>query len=101
MDDPDSVANPDQLFIIKLAGGGLELRWPTPSPDWLLQDSSTADLAGWTDFGTQPAFTDRNNGEWIVTVPGPLAARQFYRLEKPDPGPAKAFSRKGKKRPVR
>ncbi|MEX0332490.1 MAG: cytochrome c3 family protein [Puniceicoccaceae bacterium] len=96
MSDPDSVADPDQLFLIKLESGGIELRWPTPSPDWILQDSSTEDLAGWTAM-TQPAFTERQNGEWIVTVSGPLSVRQFYRLEKPDSAPEAAVVRKGKK----
>jgi hypothetical protein len=105
MADPDSVADPSQLFIIKLDSGGIELRWPTPSPDWLVQDSSTADLAGWTNM-TQPAFTERENGEWVVTVPGPLATRQFYRLEKPQVSAAAtvatpALNRQGKKRPVK
>lgn len=100
MADPDSVTDPSELFIIKLDSGGIELRWPTPSPDWTLQDSPAGDLAGWTEFSTQPAFDERQNGQWIVTLPGPLTARQFYRLEKPDPVLTTA-RRHGKKGPIK
>jgi hypothetical protein len=96
MADPDSVLDPSQLFIIKLEAGGVELRWPTPSPDWIVWESSTLDPGDWADR-PPPLSTDRQSGEWIVTVPGPLADRQFYRLQKPDTASAAVFSRKGRK----
>lgn len=85
MADTDSVTNPSEVFIAQLANGDLQLTWPTPSPDWLIQKSTTLGN-DWVDLPA-PAATDRQNGFWIVDVPAPLDPNAFYRASD-TPAPA-------------
>ncbi|NDV62601.1 hypothetical protein G0Q06_09075 [Puniceicoccales bacterium CK1056] len=76
--DPDTVLNPDQVFISENPLGGFRLTWPTPSPNWILQENTSLD----TNWGNLPvpAPTDRVNGFWFVDVNPAISPSVFYRL---------------------
>ncbi|HSH09196.1 MAG TPA: hypothetical protein VK995_02330 [Oceanipulchritudo sp.] len=89
--DSDTVMTPGSVLIARLDSGGLRLRWPTPSPMWVLQTNALLD-SNWIDMAALD-YTQRINGYWYVDVNPPLDPRQFYRLNfglPPPPAAAKS-----------
>jgi hypothetical protein len=87
MADSDSVQDPGGLMAELMATAGPRLTWPTPSPGWTLQSSSTLG----NDWVVLPApdFRDRARGFWIVDRSLPVVSGDFYRLSNSAPAAAK------------
>lgn len=74
------VQNPEgpELSMVTDSKGGMTVRWPSPSPGYILQQSTDLTKESWAD-STYPVADD---GTWRSITFEPAAGRLYFRLRK-------------------
>jgi hypothetical protein len=69
---------PPKLFCTISSATGLELKWPSTSSAWVLEETEDLNAGQWTPVAQTPVMP---NGETLVTLATPSGNR-FYRLKR-------------------
>ena len=74
------VQNPEgpELSMVTDSKGGMTVRWPSPSPGYILQQSTDLTKESWAD-STYPVADD---GNWRSITFEPAAGRLYFRLRR-------------------